>query len=229
MGLAPTPASSAYDDGSRHERGFVFPGGYRVPDRRWLAAVDRLVLPVQLWSRELVSVRGSVHEPGFELRSIDLHASKEHSGDLPRVLHVIQRIRVQHYEVGTLSRGHHAKIVLAEDFSRRSPRCNENLRGRNSGHNHVFQFRVHCRANELVALLAAAIGPYANFYTCLLEPHDALCQTIPRLLAGCQGFPFLWEASLQPHDLFGQHGLSNQRVHGIQPWRIDGAVWSAKR
>ena len=63
-----------------------------------------------------------------------------------------------------------------------------------------------------------------------LEPRDTFGQTVPRLLGSRAAARSVQrQAALQPPDLLGQHGLGNERVHRIEPGRIDRAVRAAQR
>src|ERR1700752_2463946 len=85
-------------------------------------------------------------------------APEIHARDLPRVRDVVERVRLEHDEVGALANSHHPKIVEAEDLGRRAGGRNQPLRLWDARHHHGLELGVHRPTDELIALLTATVG-----------------------------------------------------------------------
>src|SRR5262249_35214206 len=82
--------------------------------------------------------------------------------DPPRVGDVVERIGIEHDKVGALAGGHRPEIVKLQYAGRNAGSRLEHLVRRHAGGDHVLKFRMHGPADELVALLPAAVGADAD-------------------------------------------------------------------
>ncbi len=89
---------------------------------------------------------------------------------------------------------------------------------------------MHGPADELIALLAAAVGADADAHAGIREPLDAAREPVPGGTRLREVFGLgAREARLQALDLLGRHGFGDQRMDGVDPRRIDDAAGSAER
>src|SRR5207249_3602802 len=124
--------------------------------------------------------------PGSQLRTIDLPAAEVDIRNSSRIRNVVEWIRIEHDEVGTLAGGDYSQVIETEDFSRVPRGRREDLCWCDPGGNHVFQFSVHGPTDELIALLSTTVSPHADLDARCIEPRDAAGETIPRVLSSLE-------------------------------------------
>src|SRR5712664_239498 len=127
------------------------------PPRFWpLSAVVAGLVPATTPTRDSERSKSAValiprpHQRSLERPPVDFLAGEVHGGDAARVADIVERIGVEHQEVGAPAGCDDATVFKPEELCGAARRCDDNLCGRHAGLRHHLEFLLLRKAEGMV-------------------------------------------------------------------------------